>query len=187
MEPLTRQEFLLQKNFYLRKIAEGAVFIYPTDTIYGIGCDATNFSAIERIRLLKKRPMAPFSVIAPSRQWIRENCMIDERHTPWLEKLPGPYTLILTLQNRDAVASNLNPEKDTIGVRIPALWISTMVRQLGVPLVTTSVNVSGQGYMSSMDDLDPDIKKAVDFIIYDGEKKGNPSAIVDLTTPEAAV
>ena len=71
MQIVTKEEFLGSKAFYLKRISGGAVFIYPTDTIYGIGCDATNDAAVKRIREIKHRSENPFSVAVPSKNWIK--------------------------------------------------------------------------------------------------------------------
>tara|TARA_Y100000034_G_C6812031_1_gene364973 strand:- start:354 stop:851 length:498 start_codon:yes stop_codon:yes gene_type:complete len=165
MKIYNKEEFNKNKEELLTKIKEGNIFIYPTDTIYGIGCDARNFEAVKRIRELKNRDEKPFSVIAPSKEWIIDNC--EEKN---LDKLPGPYTLILKLKNKECVASNVSG-LDTLGVRIPDHWF-----KVDIPIVTTSVNKSDKNNMTSLEDLDKDIK--VDFIIYEGEKKGKSSKII---------
>ena len=162
------------------KISKGAVFIYPTDTIYGLGCNALDQKAVQKIRILKERPTNPFSVIVPSKEWITENCIVTLEAKSWISKLPGPYTLVLELKNKPAVAKNVNLEKDTVGVRIPNHWFSEVVQKLGFPIVTTSVNYSEKPFMTCLEDLDPVLKSGVDFIIYEGEKKGRPSKIINL-------
>ena len=91
---------------------KGAVFIHPTDTIYGIGCNAEVSSAVRKVRQLKARATNPFSVIAPSLEWINENCVVTKEADEWLEKLPGPYTLILKLKN-NCVARSVNSGLNT--------------------------------------------------------------------------
>ncbi len=178
MGMVTADEFRLKKSLFLKKIRDGAVFIHPTDTIYGIGCDATNSEAVEKVRMIKQRPEIPFSVIAPSKKWIYDNCDVKSNAFKWIERLPGPYTLIFTLVNKEAVSKQVNCGLGTIGVRIPKHWFSKAVEELGFPVVSTSANISGEQFMTSMDDLDERIK--VDFVIYEGEKKGRPSKIVSL-------
>lgn len=156
---------------------EGLVFIYPTDTIYGLGCDATSEKSVKRIRDMKKREKKPFSVIAPSKKWILENCFAEKED---LVKLPGPYTLVLKLR-RKCVASGVNPGLETLGVRIPDHWFSKTVGEAGIPVVTTSVNVSSQKFMTSIDNIDVKIRKLVDFIVYEGPLRGSPSEIINLT------
>lgn len=161
-------------------LREGAVFIHPTDTIYGLSCDATNDQAVGKIRDIKERFKRPFSVIAPSKEWIKENCIITQEGEEWLEKLPGPYTLIMKLKNKDAVSEKTNNSMETLGIRIPDHWISHVASAVGKPLITTSANKVDQNFMTSLEDLDPSIKSKVDFIIYEGEKKGRPSKLVHL-------
>ena len=156
------------------------VFIYPTDTIYGIGCDARDEKLVSFVRSIKRRPETPFSVIAPSKKWIFDNCEIDEKAKKWIEKLPGAYTLILNLKNHNAVAKNVSFGR-TLGVRIPAHWFSGIVEKLGFPIVTTSVNLHGEKNMASIEDLNEEIKKEVSLCVYEGEKKGSASTIADLS------
>jgi len=180
MQILTKTELQMHFPEIAEQIKNGAIFIYPTDTIYGIGCNALDQKAVDKIRQLKERHTNPFSIIAPSKEWITENCLVTKESKEWLNKLPGPYTLILKLKNKNTIAKSVNQGEENIGVRIPAHWISGVVQELGFPIVTTSANHSGRPFMTSIEDLDSTIKDRVDFIIYEGEKKGKPSKIVNL-------
>lgn len=181
MRIINKDELDLQENFILNKIASGELFLHPTDTIYGLGCNATDSEAVKSLRALKKRPDKPLSVIAPSKEWIKENCVLPEEHEKWLDKLPGPYTLLLELQNKNAVSGEVTKSLNTIGVRIPEHWISETVSKLRQPVITTSANVVGENFMTSLDNLSSEIKQGLHFVIYEGEKNGSPSKIVDLT------
>lgn len=187
MEIVTKEEFLLQKARYFRLISQGTMFIHPTDTIYGIGCDATNESAVQRVRSIKQRSSMPFSVIAPSKRWVFENCKVSPEGEDWLGKLPGPYTLVFRLKNKSAVAAAVNLGSETLGIRMLKHWVSKVVAELGFPVVSTSANLTGEPYMTSLDDLDESIKPKVDFIIYEGEKQGRPSTIVKLFEKKAEI
>ena len=187
MRVLSKEEILINKEQVKSKVAEGIVFIHPTDTIYGLGCDATNAQAVDKIRQLKKREKDPFSVIAPSKKWIEENCEVNKEAKEWLKKLPGPYTFIMKLKNKEAIASNVNPGTNTVGVRMPNHWVKDVVKMLGIPIITTSANQTGKEFMTSMENLDPEIKKGLDFAVYEGEKKGRPSKLVNLEGKEAKV
>ena len=112
--------------------------------------------------------------------WIKKNCVVNKEVEEWLKKLPGPYTLILKLKDKNAVAKNVAPKQNTLGVRIPLHWFSKVIAELNFPLVTTSVNKSGLPFMTSLEDLDKDIENQVEFIIYEGEKVARPSKIIDL-------
>ena len=181
MRVINPDEFKAEKGALIGSILDGAVFIYPTDTIYGIGGDATNSDSVKKIRKLKSRTKNPFSVIAPSLDWIKENCIVTKEGEEWLKKLPGPYTLILKLKNKKCVAKEVNPALETLGVRIPKHWVSKMISELEIPIITTSVNKSSEDYMTSIDDLDETMQNEIDFVLYEGRKEGKPSKIVDLT------
>ncbi len=187
MTIVTKALVKLKKFEFRDRIRNGDVFIHPTDTIYGIGCNANDSLAVARIRQLKNRFKSPFSVIAPSKEWIHENCELSEEEKVWVEKLPGPYTLILKLKNKDCIANKTNLGLDTLGVRIPDHWFSELVGFAGVPVVTTSANRSGMDFMTRIENLEPEIKRTMDFMIYEGEKKGAPSTLINLTEDQEVV
>ena len=187
MEVFSKKRFLIEREVFFKKIVEGMVFIYPTDTIYGIGCDATNDESVRRIRKIKRRDSNPFSVAVPSKGWVRENCVLGSEAEKWLQKLPGPYTLLLRLKNKSVVAESLNPDTDVLGVRILGNWFSKMVESLNFPIVSTSANVTERRHMKSMEDVDPEVASSVDFIVYDGPKEGRPSSLVKLTGEKSEV
>ena len=181
MRILNADELKFERLSIIEDIMKGSVFIHPTDTIYGIGCNAQNSFSVRKVRRLKGRISNPFSVIAPSLDWVRENCMVTEEGEEWLEKLPGPYTLIFKLKKSNCVSKEVNPGLSTIGVRMPNHLISKLVAEAEIPVVTTSVNRSNEDYMTSLEDLDPLIKGGIEFILYEGRKEGKPSKLVDLT------
>ncbi len=183
MRVLTKEEFQVNLNRGIISL-HNMVFIHPTDTIYGMGCNAEDDGCVKKIRSLKERDTAPFSIIAPSIEWVKENCFIDEKAERWLKKLPGPITLVLKLKNIDAISKYVNPGMTTIGVRIPKNWFQEIVAEKGVPIITTSANKHNGNFMTSLDNLDNEIRTNVDFIIYEDEKISKPSKIVDLTEPK---
>ncbi|MCX6769051.1 MAG: L-threonylcarbamoyladenylate synthase, partial [Candidatus Micrarchaeota archaeon] len=97
-------------------ILAGGIVIYPTDTLYGIGCDATNPLAVEKIRKLKKRDgEKPFSIIVSDFEMLKEHCKISNAQSHALQALlPGPYTFILPLKKPLPVSNS-----KSIGVRVP--------------------------------------------------------------------
>ena len=180
MRILNFEELNLEKPSIIDAIIMGAVFIHPTDTIYGIGCNAELSSAVKKVRQFKARATNPFSVIAPSLEWIHRNCIVTKDGEEWLSRLPGPYTLIFKLK-KDCVAKEVTPRLNTLGIRLPNHWIRKIAAEADVPVVTTSVNRANEDYMTSLEDLDPAIKGGIDFVLYEGKKEGMPSKIIDLT------
>lgn len=177
MDFVTKDEFQQKRQSLIMKIAQGAIFIYPSDTIYRIGCDATNEDAVARLRKLKNTTV-PFSVVAPSKQWIRQHCMVDEVAEDALDLLPGRYVLVLPVANRNAVAKS-TITSDLIGVRIPRHWTHEIASLLGHPIITTSANIAGDDYMKSKSDIHPSVSKVADFCIYDGAIKGAKIQVLD--------
>ncbi len=162
----------------------GKILIYPTDTIYGIGCDATNDKLVRKIRELKKRENKPFSVIAPSKKWIYDNCVLTGEARTWVKKLPGPYTLVLKMKKKC-----VSPEvaKEKVGVRMPANEFTKKVKTFGKPFVTTSVNISGEPSLKNPNKLKPSIAKGVDHLVDAGTIRGKASRVVDLSSGEAVI
>lgn len=184
---LNIDEFNIHKKAILSELKK-TLFVYPTDTIYGLGCNATDEKLVEKLRKIKNTKH-PFSVIVPSKEWIYKNCEVTQDAEEWIRKLPGPYTLILKLKNPKAVAQNVYHSNDvkTLGVRMPNNWFLTVVSQINIPIITTSANISGNDFMTKLEDLDPIIRNNVDYVFYEGEKKGNPSTIINLVGPEISI
>ncbi|MBI2666543.1 L-threonylcarbamoyladenylate synthase [Candidatus Woesearchaeota archaeon] len=191
MEIFTKKELQFRQKEILQRIKDGAIFICATDTIYGLSCNALLEHSVAKIRQLKHRSDSPFSVWAPSLAWIEKNCEIkNNTASDWLKKLPGPYTLILPLKKNKGLSGCIAKNVcfgNTLGVRLPNHWVSKIVEELSIPLITTSANKSGKPFMTSLETLDPDIAVGVEFLIYEGPKEARPSQIVDLTTPAGTV
>lgn len=160
-----------------QEILAGKIFIYPTDTIYGLGCDAENQEAVNRIKEIKSRDKdKPLSIIAPSIKWIEDNFIMDVELNKYL---PGPYTIILKKENAEFL--KLVSSSDTLGIRIPSNKFTKEIQKAGVPFITTSVNLSGEPFALKIEDIKQEILNKIDFIIKaDDEKElsGKPSTIV---------
>ena len=161
-------------SFLIKEILEGKIFIYPTDTIYGIGCNALNEKSVEKIRKIKDRDKnKPLSIIAPGIEWVKEHCIIDVN----LERyLPGPYTIILKKNNPNFLIHI--SQTDTLGIRIPKSKFSKSVEKAGVPFVTTSVNLSDEPFAKNIKEISKEILNKVDKIIDEGILTGRPSTLI---------
>lgn len=163
-------------------IKKGGVIVYPTDTCYGIGCDSTNLSAIEKIFKIKGREKdKPLPIIASSIEMIEKYVIMDDRAKKLYEKFPGISVAMRkkSLEIPDAV----NREK--LAFRIPANEISKKLCELsGKPLISTSANKSGDPSPYSIAEVKSSLKESliyIDYFIDSGTlDKNPPSTIVDL-------
>jgi len=156
-----------------KEILAGKIFIYPTDTVYGLGCNALDKASVTKLKEIKKRDKEkPVSVIAPSINWIQENCIVDCELKKYL---PGQYTLILK-KKQESFLSWISGE--TLGVRIPNHEFTRKLQKTGIPFVTTSVNISGEKPANKVEDIPKEILEEVDYVIDYGELSGKPSTLV---------
>ena len=121
-------------------ITDGKIIIYPTDTLYGFGVDATNSKAIQNLNNLKKR-IQPYSIIVSSFEMLEKYAEIDKYILKKIKSyLPGPYTVILKVLQND-LSNLINPNISTIAIRIPRnRFIINVIEKINKPIVTTSVN-----------------------------------------------
>ncbi|HEY0046946.1 MAG TPA: L-threonylcarbamoyladenylate synthase [Flavobacterium sp.] len=175
----------------VKVLKNGGLVIYPTDTVYGLGCDITNTKALERIAKIKgiKLEKANFSFVCHNLSNISDYVkQIDTSTFKLLKKaLPGPYTFILPGNN------NLPKEfkkKTTVGIRVPDNNITLqMVGKLGNPIVSTSIHDEDEVIEYS---TDPELilekwQHLVDLVIDGGYGDNVPSTIIDLSGDEPVV
>jgi L-threonylcarbamoyladenylate synthase len=183
---ITKEQFLEKESFYCDEIKKGKIFVYPTDTIYGIGCDAANAKAIKKIREIKQRDEKPLSIIVPNKKWIIDNCIINGEK--YLDRLPGKFTLILRLRKNVGIAINeLTRGLETIGIRIPDSWFAGFLSRHKIAFVTTSANVSGKEPIKSIGELKEEISEKVDYTIDDGVLNSRPSTLIDLSKDKVII
>lgn len=173
-------------------LKNGGIIIYPTDTVYGLGCDINNNEAVEKIcRIRGLDPQkARLSFICKDISQITDyTTPIDNQVFRMMKKnLPGPFTFVLNSNN--AVPKMFKNRKRTIGVRIPDHNIPlAIVEALGRPILTTSLKSDDEviEYFTDPIDINEDFKKLVDIVI-DGGICGNvPSTVVDCTNAQPEV
>lgn len=164
-------------------IKKDGVIIYPTDTIYGLGCDIFSRKGVERIARIKKRdPQKPFSFVCSSMEQIGTLAFVPTWAFRLMKKsLPGPYTFILEAR-KSGIPKKAMGKRTTVGVRIPDSEICQKLLSLvDNPIVSTSVNLAGGEPVSDLSELSPDFTKDVDIAISIGSLLSNPSTIIDLT------
>ncbi|HXI00612.1 MAG TPA: L-threonylcarbamoyladenylate synthase [Sphingobacteriaceae bacterium] len=170
-------------------LKKGGIIIYPTDTVYGLGCDITNPKAIEKICRIKgiKLEKANFSFICYDLSHISDFIKpIDNSTFRMLKKaLPGPFTFIFNANNN--VPKLLSSNKKTIGIRVPDNNISReIVRALGNPVVSTSIHDDDDIIEYSTDPalIYEKYQGLVDLVIDGGYGDNEPSTVVDCTRGE---
>lgn len=150
----------------LLTLRQGGIILYPTDTVWGIGCDATNAEAVKRVYEIKQR--------VDSKAML---CLVDNagKLSQWVKEVPSmAYELIeltdkpLTIIYPDAVgvADNLVAEDGSLGIRVTSeLFSKALCSQLRRPLVSTSANISGQPAPQNYSQISPQIRNAVDYVV----------------------
>jgi tRNA threonylcarbamoyl adenosine modification protein (Sua5/YciO/YrdC/YwlC family) len=168
-------------------LKKGGIIIYPTDTVYGLGCDITNQKAIERICKLRgiKPEKANFSFICSDLRHISDYIKpIDTTVFRVLKKaLPGPFTFILNANTN--VPKLLSSNKKTVGIRVPDNAIAReIVLQLGNPILSTSIHDDDEviEYSTDPELIHEKYEDKVDLIVDGGYGDNEPSTVVDCTS-----
>ncbi|MEK7583431.1 MAG: L-threonylcarbamoyladenylate synthase [Patescibacteria group bacterium] len=133
-------------------LKSGGTVVYPTDTVYGIGCNATDYKAVETIYRIKDRSLEkPLSVIARNMAWVKELAAVPTKLEPLLEKLwPGAITIILP--KKSIIPNIVTSDKPNVGLRIPDYELTEkLMAKFGYPLISTSANMSSSSAEASDD------------------------------------
>jgi len=166
----------------VRILRAGGILLYPTDTVWGIGCDATNADAVQRIYDLKRSENKKSMLVL---------CASADMVVRYVNRAPGiafevmematsPLTLILP--GAVGVAENLIPDEGTLGVRVPDhAFCQRVLRGLGRPIVSTSANITGEATPARLQEVAREIVDGVDFVVnprFEGKPTRKASSIV---------
>jgi len=160
----------------------GGIIVYPTDTIYGLGCDIFNKKAVEKIYQLKKREKKkPMSIICSDFKEIAQYALIPDFAFQIMKKvLPGPYTFILKAKSQ--TPKTVLSKNKTVGIRLPANKIClALAEKLGNPIITTSLNISKQKVLTNPKQLPKEMLNKISLIIETGTLGSEPSSVIDLS------
>ena len=166
-------------------IKEGGIILYPTDTVWGIGCDATNEEAVKKIYALKQREESKSMIVLINGERMMYNVFKEIPEVAWqiLDLSENPTTLVL--DNPRNVAPNLIAPDKTLGIRlVKEPFCFKLMERMKKPLVSTSANISGQPTPKSFKEISPEIIKDVDYVVNLQHEKiaGKPSTIIKLTS-----
>ncbi|MGB3694579.1 MAG: L-threonylcarbamoyladenylate synthase [Spirulinaceae cyanobacterium] len=178
-----------------KALQDGAVMIYPTDTVYAIGCDLNAKSAIKRVRHLKQLSNdKPLTFLCSSLSNISQYAWVSDRAYRIMKHLiPGPYTFVLPA-TKLVPRLVMNPKRKTTGIRVPNQTIcQTLLQALGNPIISTSAHLPDtEGDFPTLGleqaELFDTLDKLVDIVIDDGSQTGSQvSTILDLTDEEPII
>ena len=165
-------------------IQKGGIILYPTDTVWGIGCDATNAEAVAKIYKLKKRAETQSMIVLMNGEKMIYNVFKEIPEVAWqiIDLSENPTTLVLDKPRN--VAPNLIAPDQTLGIRIvKEPFCFKLMEKMKKPLVSTSANISGQPTPKSFKEISPEIIKGVDYVVNLHHEKiaGKSSTIIKLT------
>ncbi|HEX2684202.1 MAG TPA: L-threonylcarbamoyladenylate synthase [Ferruginibacter sp.] len=166
----------------LAALNAGGLILYPTDTVWGIGCDATNASAVAKIYELKKRHDGKSMIVllADEKDITSYVTQPDPRIYDYIKGIQKPTTFIY--EGGVNLAENMIQDDGTVAIRITSdRFCRQLLKRFGKPLVSTSANISGYPPPAIFQDIDVEIKSGVDYVVQhrqDDTTESTPSAIV---------
>ncbi|RQH01710.1 L-threonylcarbamoyladenylate synthase [Natrarchaeobius oligotrophus] len=165
-------------------IREGGLVVYPTETVYGLGADALDPDAVERVFSIKGRDRSkPVSLAVPRFEAALEAGYVSatERERRFADDfLPGPVTLLC--ERRDVVPDALTAGRDRVGIRVPDCEPAlALLERAGRPITATSANVSGEPSARRVPEISESVRDAA-TVLDGGETPGTESTVVDLST-----
>ena len=182
MQQVKESDLRREVDEAVRVLREGGIILYPTDTVWGLGCDATNAEAVDRIYRLKRSENKKSMLVL---------CASADMVARYVNRAPGiafevmematsPLTLILP--GATGVAANLIPDEGTLGIRVPDHeFCRRMLRALQRPVVSTSANISGEATPTGLQEVSREIIDGVDFVVnprFEGKPTRKASSII---------
>ena len=170
-------------NNCIKELREGNLILYPTDTVWGIGCDATNPDAVKKVYALKKREdsKALICLVAHQAMLERHVKQVPEVAYDIMDLATKPTTIVF--DEPIGVAQNLIAEDNTLAIRVASdKFCQYLINKFGKPIVSTSANISGEPTPRQFKDISPEILKGVDYVVNlpDVNKAPSPSSIIKL-------
>ena len=166
----------------LQVLKNGGLILYPTDTVWGIGCDATNEKAVERVYALKKRPdeKAMIVLMADEREVLQYVASPDLHVFDYLQETKKPTTVIY--HGAIGLADNLVAQDGSIAIRIcNEEFCRHLIKRFRKPVVSTSANISGKPTAKIFTDIEDEIKDGVDYVVnyrQDDKTIAAPSSVI---------
>lgn len=196
VDVMTNYDFPESISCLSKDIKNGKVAVLPTDTVYGLSCIAVNKKAIDRIYKIKKRDKdKPLLVLVGSYHMLHDYFFVSVKQEKFLRTVWPPKTkdigspdlklrpTTVILKSRGKFPENLNAGSENVAVRLPNdKFLATLIKQIGAPIVSTSLNISGKENLTSLEALDTYFKKEKPDLVVDSGKLKNkkPSKLLDI-------
>ncbi|MBC8769002.1 threonylcarbamoyl-AMP synthase [Arenibacter sp. BSSL-BM3] len=177
------KDILSEVNKCYEILTEGGLILYPTDTVWGIGCDATNEEAVEKIYALKKRSNTKTMICLVANDFMLEQHVnkVPELAYDIIDLSTKPTTIVY--ESPKGIAKNLIAQDNTLAIRVATdQFCQYLIKKFKKPIVSTSANIAGQPTPNSFKEIHGEILKGVDYIVnLDRDKiKSTPSSIIML-------
>jgi len=166
-------------------LSKGGLILYPTDTVWGIGCDATNEDAVNKIYTLKRRPDTKAMICLVANEFMLKHHVKEVPEVAYdiIDLATKPTTIVY--DNPIGVAKNLVSKEDTLAIRVASdKFCQSLVQRFKKPIVSTSANIGGQPTPRTFSEISEEILKGVDYVVnlHDKKKAGKPSSIIKLSS-----
>ncbi len=172
----------------VQALSKGELIVYPTDTLYGLGCDIRNKDAVARIYALKRMDRKkPLSFICHDFSQIADYGRISNHAFKIMKSLaPGPYTFVLPATNR--VPKMLQTRQKTVGIRLPDNnFARLLVKEFGDPIISTTITTSDDLIISDPEEIYEKFNKSIGVIFSDGISASDPSTVLKMVDDEVTV
>ena len=166
-------------NDLIKNIEDGHLVIVPTDTVYGISCDATNKDAIEKVFIAKQREQKPLIVMVSNmdmlKRYVKE---ISDLEQKIIDKY-WPNTLTILFKKNDNLLNEITCGSEYVGIRMPNnKLLLDLMNKINKPIISTSANISGNSVITNTNLIEPELKKYISYVYDDGEKTNVASTLV---------
>lgn len=169
-------------------VKDGGIIAFPTETVYGLGCDPININAVQRLIRIKGKRKKPFSVLVSSLKDANKIAYISKVGKKLATKFwPGPLTMVMS--KKSTLADVVTFGLDSVGLRVPNNQVALRLIELsGGFLIGSSANLSGEKHPRSVQEMSEELMQGIDLVLDGGPAiEGTPSTVIDLTSSEPKI
>ena len=166
-------------NDLIKNIEDGNLVIVPTDTVYGISCDATNKDAINKVFIAKQREQKPLIVMVSNMDMLNRYIKpLNDLEKQLIDKY-WPNTLTILFKKNDNLLDEITCGSEYVGIRMPNnKLLLDLMNKINKPIISTSANISGSSVITNTSLIEPELKEYISYVYDDGEKTNIASTLV---------